>query len=75
MNTVNETLTEFFENQILEVEMYNWSLWRDGDGNYHVFEEGNSLMPQNGVGGWEIVDYGLTIEQADYLLFKYNGWD
>ena len=55
--------------------MYNWSLWRDGNCNYHVFEEGNSLMPQNGIGGWEIIDYGLTIEQADYQLFKYNGWD
>ena len=54
--------------------MYNWSLWRDENGQYHVFEKGNSFLPQQG-NGWDCVDYGLTQQQADYLLFKYNGWD
>ena len=55
--------------------MNNWSLWRDYNGQYHVFEEGNSFLPQQGKNGWDCVDYGLSQQQADYLLFKYNGWD
>ena len=55
--------------------MYDWSLWRDCNGQYHVFQEGNSYLPEHGRNGWEIIDYGLTQQQADFLLFKYNGWD
>ena len=55
--------------------MYNWSLWRDCNGQYHVFEEGNLFLPKQGKNGWDCVDYGLSQQQADYLLFKYNGWD
>lgn len=31
MNIVNETLTQFFENQILEVMMYDCKYYLDGD--------------------------------------------
>ena len=55
--------------------MYNWSLWRDCNGQYHVFEEGNAYLPKHGKNGWSCEEYGLTQQQADYLLFKYNGWD